>query len=99
MKRVTRQFLKDHECYALAGAFILTGNTLKVLMAKTETPVRWLELELDINHRTMSRYLANEEKPLSVVITIAVLRKLQDRFDNRHKIMKIPAYHPGAQAA
>jgi hypothetical protein len=87
--KVTKRFLEDHKYYALMDAFILTGNTLKILLKKTETPINWLAVKLEANEKLFLELFELKDTPLSRILTISILDALKDRFDTRGKIKKI----------
>lgn len=70
-------------------AFILTGNTLKILLKKTETPINWLAVKLEANEKLFLELFELKDTPLSRILTISILDALKDRFDTRGKIKKI----------
>jgi hypothetical protein len=89
--RITKTFLNEHKYCASLGAFILTGNTLSILLDKTDTPIEWLGKKLDANNKVFVDLIDLKDSPLSRILTISILDALTQRFDSRGKIKKLPA--------
>lgn len=88
--RVTKEFLNDHKYCAEMDAFILTGNTLRILLDKTDTPIKWLGKKLEVNNKVFADLMDLKDIPLARVLTISILDALTHRFDSRGKIKKLP---------
>ncbi len=73
-------------------AFILTGNTLGVLLNKTQTPIKWIAMKLDATENVFRDLLDLKDVPLSRILTISILDALKDRFDKRGKIKSLRTY-------
>ena len=79
-----RAWFDDHAAYMTAGAFILTDRTLRELLevcGKTQT---WLAEKLDVNARSVRRWLSSnppyEFRVVPQVVALATLQVLKEGF-------------------
>jgi hypothetical protein len=87
--KVTKQFLEMHKYAARLDAFILTGNTLKILLDRTKTTTQWLAHKLDASEKVVVDLMKLEDIALSRILTVSILDALKARFNTRGKLLKL----------
>jgi hypothetical protein len=91
--------LNMHIYAARMDAFILTGNTLRMILEQAKTPIEWLAKELNSPVTVLADLLDLKDAPLSKIFRISILEVLKNRLDARGNLQKIDPLDVVARSA